>query len=190
MGFFDSSENVEEYIRMTEGYDFSFVFEKLLVNLIEGSSLLEIGMGPGKDLLSLDEKYKVTGSDASAVFVERFKKLHATKAIEVMQLDAVTLTIEKTFDCIYSNKVLMHLEKAYMKQSLLKQQELLNPGGIIFCTLWYGNSREEYGELLFNYYTEESINEVIPSSLEIKTFERYTEEEKEDSFVLILQRKE
>lgn len=58
MGFFDSQENVEKYIQMTNETDCSFLFGKLQLYLEKGASLLELGMGPGKDLLALDSLYR------------------------------------------------------------------------------------------------------------------------------------
>ena len=37
----------------------------------KGSTLLELGMGPGKDLDLLKKTYSVTGSDSSKIFVYR-----------------------------------------------------------------------------------------------------------------------
>lgn len=188
MGFFDKKENVDDYIKMVQEYDFSFVKNAITTHLSPGATLLEIGMGPGVDLLVLAQQYKVTGSDASTIFVDRFKTLYRDSMIPVLQLDARTLNIQTKFDCIYSNKVLMHLKKEEMTISLKRQSELLNDGGIIFATLWYGNSEEKYGELLFNYYNEKTIPDLLPKELEISTLERYTEENKDDSFYMILKK--
>ena len=59
--------------------------------------------------LKTKKYYKVTGSDSSQVFVDRYKKLHPEA--DVFQLDAKSLDINRNFDCIYSNKVLLHLTK-------------------------------------------------------------------------------
>ncbi len=64
-------------------------------------------MGTGVDLITLSEAYNVVGSDSSQIFIDDFKK---KSDIEVMVLDAVDININRSFDCIYSNKVLSYSE--------------------------------------------------------------------------------
>ena len=40
----------------------------------KGKSVLELGMGPGKDLNFLKKYYKATGSDSSQVFLDQYMK--------------------------------------------------------------------------------------------------------------------
>lgn len=48
VGHFDTDEGADEYIRMAEGYDGRELIEVLQRYVPSGSSVLEIGMGPGK----------------------------------------------------------------------------------------------------------------------------------------------
>ena len=121
MGCFDDEKNVADYIRMADGYEGKELVIKLEKYLKAGSTLLELGMGPGKDLDMLIEKYKVTGSDNSQVFLDRYHKMNP-KA-ELLKLDAVTLETEKQFDCIYSNKALHHLTPDELVRSLQHARE-------------------------------------------------------------------
>lgn len=190
MNFYFKKENVKNYQEMLKGYDNSEVVAMVKKHLPTQSSLLELGSGTGADLVQLAEDYQVTGSDFSPLFVEAFKAQHPE--IQMIQLDARTLEITDTFDCIYSNKVLYHLSKSDFKKSLGKQAELLNEEGIIFMTLWYGEYREERmpeEELIFSYYTDADIKQIIPQSLEVESIKRYTEAEADDSLVVILKKK-
>ena len=72
MRYFDSEENVDAYIAMAEGYDGAELIALLRRYLPEGSSVLELGMGPGKDLDLLRPSYRVTGSDTSRAFLVLF----------------------------------------------------------------------------------------------------------------------
>jgi len=109
LGYFDSEENVESYIDMVKGCDGAALVEILRRHLPGGSSVLEIGMGPGKDQLLLSRHYSATGSDSSVVFVDRYKAQQPDA--DVIVLDAVDLNTRRQFDAIYSNKVLQHLPK-------------------------------------------------------------------------------
>ena len=53
MSYYNDKKNVEEYIRMAEGYDGRAFVDLLKGMLPKGASVLELGMGPGKDLLLL-----------------------------------------------------------------------------------------------------------------------------------------
>jgi len=187
MGFFDNNDNVQEYIKMAEGYDGSDLIRVLRKYLPEGSTLLELGMGPGKDLDILKESFVVTGSDNSSVFVDLYQKKNP--AVDVMVLDAITIDTEKKFDCIYSNKVLVHLERNELIQSLQRQKEVLKKNGLLFHSFWYGDKREEHHGLLFNYYTENGLKEIIGIEFDIIEMEKYSEIEEGDSKYVILRKK-
>ena len=127
MGYYDSEKNVEQYIQMAEGYDGRYLIEKLERYLPEGSSVLELGMGPGKDLDLLNKKYTAAGSDNSDVFVNKYLK--SNPGADVFVLDALTLDTDRNFDALYSNKVLTHLNYEQMKASFLRQSRILSSGG-------------------------------------------------------------
>ena len=74
MGLYDNAENVDKYIEMCRDYDGSNLYKVLKDHMKEGSSLLELGSGPGFDIAFLKEHYQVTGSDFSDEFLIRCRK--------------------------------------------------------------------------------------------------------------------
>ncbi len=189
MEYFKNRKNVDLYTQMISGYDNSFIIEKVKKILPKGSSLLELGMGTGIDLIKLSDTYDVLGSDSSSFFVDDFKK---KSEIEVMVLDAVDININRSFDCIYSNKVLQHLSKDDFLKSLKSQYKHLSKKGIIFATLWAGEYREEFefeGALRFVYYEEAILKKLIPKELKIESLLYYSEFEAEDSLIVVLRKK-
>ena len=187
MGFFDTEKGVEEYVKMAEGFDGAELIKILQKFLPENSSVLEIGMGPGKDLDILSKTYAVTGSDSSQIFLDRYKKQNQN--VDLLKLDAVTLSTDRTFDCIYSNKVLHHLTTDDLKLSIKKQKEILNPNGILFHSFWKGDKTENIEGLLFVYYELDSLKELFEPDFEILELKIYTEDQKDDSIYAILRRK-
>lgn len=187
MEYFDDSKNVQDYLRMAEGYDGKELIESLKEHLSPGSSVLELGMGPGKDLDILSETFRVTGSDSSPVFLDLYREKHPDA--DILQLDAVTLETNRSFDCLYSNKVLQHLKRADLAASFLRQYEILNSDGLLFHSFWWGDREEEMKGLRFVYYTEETIRPLIGDVFEWVEFSRYKEMKKDDSFYLVLKRK-
>ena len=186
MGYYDRTENVEAYIQMAEGYDgreFVPVLEKYVRR---GASVLELGMGPGKDLRILGESFQVTGSDVSKVFLDRYRKTHPDA--DLLLLDAATMDTDRTFDCIYSNKVLHHLTSDELRQSLGRQSRVLNAHGILFHTFWHGDGEQQIDGLRFVYYTEESFGELLGDVYEVLEMERYSEIDEGDSFFAVLKK--
>ena len=100
---------------MVEGYDGAELIKILHKHLPENSTVLEIGIEPGKDMDILKKSYAVTGLDGSRVFLDKYKETH--QDTDLLLLHAVTMETDRTFDCIYSNKVLHHLTKENLKKS-------------------------------------------------------------------------
>jgi 2-polyprenyl-3-methyl-5-hydroxy-6-metoxy-1,4-benzoquinol methylase len=187
MGYFDKMENVKEYIEMAEGYDGRDLIELLKNHLEAGSSVLELGMGPGKDLDILRKTYEVTGSDISEIFLRMYKERNPRA--DLLKLDAIRIATNRKFDCIYSNKVLQHLTKKELQSSLIRQYDLLNFGGILFHTFWKGDRIEEMDGLLFVYYNEDVLERMIDDRFNILLMDVYTEMEENDSIIVILKKK-
>ena len=133
MGYYDTEEGVDEYVKMAEGYDGRALVEVLKKYLTRNATVLELGMGPGKDLDILSESFQVTGSDSSQVFLERYRERNA--GADLVLLDAVTMDIDRQFDAIYSNKVLHHLTREELKASLRRQAKALTGQGILLHSL-------------------------------------------------------
>jgi SAM-dependent methyltransferase len=186
MGYFDTDEGVNEYIELAEGYDGRELVEILRSHVPPGSSILELGIGPGKDLALLQPYFRVTGSDSSALFVERYRTLEPSS--DVLVLDAVTIDTERRFDAIYSNKVMQHLSRQDAARSLTAQHRVLNPGGIALHSLWFGEELEEHNGLLFQQYTGESFAKLLDEQFEVVDSKVYAEMASDDSLWVVLRR--
>lgn len=186
MGFFDDEKNVEEYIKMTSEYDGTRVWDIAAALLPSASTVLELGMGPGKDFDVLKKSFRMTGSDSSTIFLERYRRIHSDA--DLLHLDAVTIDTDRRFDAIFSNKVLQHLTDEELMLSFKAQHRILNPQGIALHTLWYGDSQERMMGLLFNYHNEDSLRRLVGTIFTIERIFRYTEEEEDDSIVLVLKK--
>ena len=187
MGYYDQPDNVNEYIKQSPGYTGTWLMNKLNEYLSEGTSVLELGIGPGKDLDILKERYKVTGSDFARPFLDLYHKRDPT--IPLLLLNAVTLETDNKFDCIYSNKVLYHLQKKEMIQSLERQADLLNPHGIVAHSFWKGDKEEDYLDLHFVYYKKSELRAVFSKFYRIIFIGYYKEEKAKDSIFVIARKR-
>lgn len=188
MSFYDDADNVKKYIAMCEGYDGGDIYQRLSEYLATGASLLELGSGGGLDIEYLKARYSVTGSDISDAFLSVCRDKHPN--ISFLKLDAQKIETNAMFDCIYSNKVLHHLTKAALKESLLQQAKLLSRDGIIAHSFWIGDENEEMNGLLFTYYNQTELLEIMSGSFEILSTLSYQEFEDGDSLFVIARLKE
>ncbi len=185
--FYHTEESVKQYFELAEGIDGRELIETLKKFLPKGKSILEIGMGPGKDMDILKSDYVVTGSDFSLVFLETYAKNNPE--IELLELDARDLKTSKKFDALYSNKVLHHLSKPDLKRSIERQVEILNSKGLVCHSFWKGSGSEEYSGMLFQNYQEEEIENLFSTGFDILHLEPYSEMGSSDSILLIATKK-
>ena len=186
--YYHTKDSVEEYIRLATGFDGKQIISRLKEFLPSGSDLLEIGSGPGKDWEILKDFYKVLGSDFSQEFL---KHLRATyPGGEFVELDAATLGTNRTFDGIYSNKVLHHLEDEDLEASVKRQFQILKPGGFVCHTFWKGEDSEIYNDLFVNNHTDAGIRTLFEELFDPLLIRFYKEFEKGDSILYIGKKKE
>jgi len=181
--YYHTKASVEEYIKMAEGYDGKELIEVFEKYLPTQSTLLELGSGPGSDWQLLSQHFHVIGSDNSKEFIKRLVEKFPVG--EFHKLDASTLPIDKTFDGIYSNKVLHHLTDQELDSSISRQYEILNEGGIICHSFWEGEGSEVFKGLFVNYHTEAELTKLLEEKFEILHLEKYKEFEEDDSIFLV-----
>ena len=186
-GYYHKKKNVEEYIKIAQGYDGKQLIDVLKNHLAEGSTLLELGMGPGKDLEMLAKSYKVTGSDHSQVFLDLYKESRPDADLEL--LDAITLETGKRFDGIYSNKVLHHLTTPELEASLARQSEILNISGYVMHSFWRGAGQETYEGFIATYYMETDLAKLFQKNYKVIEICSYKEIDPDDSIYVLAQKK-
>ncbi len=185
--YYKTEESVEEYIQLAKDVNGGELIKKLKKFLPLNSSLLELGTGPGTDWNILTEDYEVVGSDNSPQFLNHL--ISANPQGRFIELDAVTLHTDETFDGIYSNKVMHHLKDHELVNSIVRQYEVLNPDGIICHSFWKGEGSEVFKGLFVNYHTPKSLTVFFEKHFEILLIESYNEFEDGDSLLLIGKKK-
>ncbi len=186
-GYYHTPESVEEYIRLAEPYDGHELINQLRKYLHEGSAVLELGSGPGKDFNLLSKRFETMGSDISSEFINYLNEQFPEG--KFLTLDAISIGTDRTFDAIYSNKVLHHLTNEELQQSVQRQAEILNPGGWVCHSFWKGEGEEMHNGLLVNHHTEEELEGYFNNAFEMKLMEVYREFEDDDSLLFIGQKK-
>jgi len=186
--YYENKEHVEKYIRFTPSHDGSFLIDLLVGALPAGSTVLELGMGPGNDFDVLSRSFEVTGSDFSREFL-RLNRARNAEA-DLLHLDARTLVLDtdRTFDGIYSNKALIHLGREALRESFSRQHAVLNDAGLVLHSFWYGEGEEEYSGLRMVKHTEEELTKMLEGPFNVLDIGRHAKMAENDS-VYVLARK-
>jgi len=116
VGYFDEKKSVDEYIKMAEGYDGRELIEILKKYLQSDSTILELGMGPGKDFEIFGRDFNVTGSDNSQVFIEIYKGNNSNA--DIFLLDAVKMNTKRRSK-IFSGQAIIKLKQQWNIVSLI-----------------------------------------------------------------------
>ena len=186
MVYFDDENNVRNYEQMAEAPGGALLVSVLQEHLPMGRRVLEIGMGPGRDLdRLLSAGYVAAGSDHAVLFLDRYRARGGKG--ECLVLDAETLATDRLFDAVFSNKVLHHLHAEQLVESLGRQSDLVGPGGLLLHSFWRGDRTETHHGLLFTYWELETIEGLLPVSLTVRSAGRYGDIWDEDSFWVLLE---
>lgn len=186
-GYYHTSKSVEEYISLAKDVNSSNIISKLKHVLPKGSTVLELGSGPGTDYELLTEDYVVTGSDYSLEFLKRLQNKYPTG--NFIHFNAANFSLKTSYDALYANKVLQHLTNTELEYFIKKQVEILNEKGIVCLTFWSGDGEENFKGMFVNYHQKENLQALFSPYFNILSLETYKEFETDDSIVLIAQKK-
>lgn len=185
--FYRRRSSAEEYLRRTQSSPGRVHIDRLKSVLPARASVLEIGMGSGADFDELDSYFNATGSDYSKPFLDIYQKRNPHAAL--LKLDARTLTTPLRFDGIYSNKVLHHLKRSELAQSLKRQAHILHTNGCILHTFWQGQGAERHRGLRYTYWSKEGLFRELSRYFQNIEIQAYAEVSTDDSLSVLARRR-
>jgi cyclopropane fatty-acyl-phospholipid synthase-like methyltransferase len=183
MNFYNDPSKVDEYEKMCDEYDGSELYKVLDTYLKNDDTILELGCGPGNDIIHLQNKYIVTGSDLSDEFLLRCKKRFPDLSFQ--KLDAVSINADKVYDCVFSNKVLHHLTFEELENSFNQQQNVIKPNGKFAHTFWLGEKEFMMEGMLFVFHNKEKLLNLVSQYFTILETYNYKEFEENDSIFIL-----
>jgi len=171
------AKTVDTYDKMARAYDdetsdFWVRFPSAILNAFAGevkksggSTVLDVGSGPGRDGILLKEKsLDVTCLDASRVMVDMCKE----KGLVGVVGDFNALPFEReTFSGAWAYTSLIHMPKASIDAPLIEIARVLKPGGVLGLGVIDGDTegyRENAGPGLprwFSYYSRSEIDALL-----------------------------
>jgi SAM-dependent methyltransferase len=139
----------------TRDHDVSQNIQALL-SALDGDGpwdILDLGCGPGRDLLDLKARgHRPVGLDGAVRFVE-MARAHA--GCEVWHQDFLALDLpEARFDGIFANASLFHVPRQALPDTLSRLHGALRPGGVLFSSVPRGPGVEGYNGDRYGVYLE------------------------------------
>ena len=137
----------------------------------QGSKILEVGTAGGRDAkIFVDAGMDVTGIDMVGDFLNKAKK--DVPNANFIQMDVRGMNFpDNSFEGIYANAVLLHLEKKEVPPVLDKFYALLKPEGKLHIRLKEGEGEKEIVEKLsqnhsrfFSFFTQAEVEELLKKS--------------------------
>lgn len=154
--------HAEKYIARTSKIR-SRLVDDLIALVPYGSSVLELGSGPGRDAAALEEAgLDVTRTDGAASFVSRF---HAA-GLEARVLDVTAEDFGGPFDAIFANAVLLHVARSRLRGVMEVAHRATHAGGMLVASFKKGDGDEWSERKLdaprhFTYWQEDDLRHVV-----------------------------
>lgn len=181
------ARTIETYDQLAHEYDQETVdfwdrFPRSAIDLfaeeVGTGTVLDVGSGPGRDGLLLQEKeLRVVCVDASEAMV----KISTERGLETVQADFLKLPFDdNTFDGVWAYTSLLHVRKSEINTAFSEIRRVLKVNGVIGLGLIEGDG-ESYRESSgvnqprwFAYYTKTELEQLLQQhSFEVTHFESW-----------------
>lgn len=135
------------------------LLDRLVAALTRGSLVLEIGSGPGRDALLLEQRgLRVARTDAARAFVEMLR----VDGHDAQLLNVITDPVIGHFDGVLADAVLLHLSVPEFAAALRKLRGAVPVDGPFALTLKEGDGSEWHTRRLdlprhFTYWREQPL---------------------------------
>ena len=154
--------HAKQYIARTSNIRSQLVDD--LIGLVpHGSSVLELGSGPGRDATALEEAgLVVTRTDGAASFVRLFR----SRGLEARTLDVTADDFGGPFDAVFANAVLLHVARTRLRSVMAVARRATRVDGVLVASFKKGDGDEWSERKLdvprhFTYWQEEELRRVV-----------------------------
>lgn len=164
----DSTMSEEFEIFETHFLPFLKEKSKLIIPMLEGKKILEVGCGTGDFLQFLCSKnLELSGSDYSNVYLDKAKERNLPVKLFKADLldDKFWLPYENKFDSVIVSEVIEHIQND--SKALYTIFRILKPSGILILTVpafnfLFSKHDEKIGH--FRRYTKKSTSNIVEST--------------------------
>lgn len=163
------NKNAAEYFEQTVNIDMQESLDEFKELLPEGSSVLDLGCGSGRDsVYFVTNGFDVTAMDGSEEMCN-LASIHIGQ--DTLCLSFADMNFDEVFDGVWACASLLHVPSNEIEEILQKVIDSMKMNGVLFMSFHYGEyegMREE------RYYTEhrtKSLKELIAKFVEVELVE-------------------
>lgn len=160
------SKYAKEYYDNTVELSMEMVLNKFTELINEGSSILDLGCGSGRDSLYFIEKgFDITALDASKELCE-LAEIHIGQ--DVLNMRYEEMEFEDVFDGVWACAALVHEKEPELSNILKKIIMAMKEGGYLYMSFKYGDFEGIHGERYFKYFKTKSLKELVVKFKELE----------------------
>ena len=150
------NQNIDKFVSDTKDVEFTSTQDLFLSYLKEGSSILDLGCGSGRDTKCfLSKGYKVCASDGS---IEICKAASAYLGIEVKHQLFNELDDYEIYDGIWACSSILHLDRKMLVDAFRRINKALKENGILYTSFKYSEYEGMRNGRYFIDFTTESFH--------------------------------
>ena len=173
------NKNANLYFEQTKGGDMSANYNKFLMLLPKGASILDFGCGSGRDSrYFIEHGYRVTAVDGSQEMCDLASK-YIGQPVQCMRFDE--LEEESTYDGIWACSSILHVERKELPSIIQKMLRAINDNGVIYASFKLGDKEIVQEEKYYNYITRDILEELLKQADPNARLKEYYETETYDS---------
>ncbi|MGN6713068.1 Methyltransferase domain-containing protein [Anaerocolumna jejuensis DSM 15929] len=140
--------------------------EKFLAALTEGSAILDLGCGSGRDSLEFIQRgFDVTAVDGAEELCE-LASIHIGQDVLCMQFEE--LDFDEVFDGIWANASLLHILPDEFDEIFKKVIKSLKPQGILYMSFGHGDFTGYRNGRYFKDFKTKAMKELLSGYEELE----------------------
>ncbi len=157
MNYYD--ENAEDFTKATIDVDMSSLYNEFLFHLKDGTSILDAGCGPGRDVQAfLSRGYIVDAFDKSQAMIANAE---SRTGIKIHHSTFQEFKSTKKFDGVWCCASLLHVPFRNLEYSIENMVNVMKKDGIIYMSFKYGEKERLKDGRHFTDLTEETLSALI-----------------------------
>jgi len=131
----------DEFTVSTFKVDMESLYQPFLAELQEGTRILDVGCGSGRDTLAFKNKgYQVDAIDYSEELVKKVTRL---TGIPIKLQSFYEIDDYEAYDGIWACASLLHCERNHLKEVIGKLVSALKPNGVLYMSFKHGKGDRE-----------------------------------------------
>ncbi len=157
IGFYD--QHAQSYIERTKSLDLGTLYPHFEKYLGEGSHVLDLGCGSGRDSLYFEGKgYQVTALDGSLEMVSHCRRILNGR---VVHSSFEAYQTHEAYDGIWACASLLHVDRDQLAACVHKYIGYLKPRGVLFMSFKVYEEDFEFEGRSFTCFSEDAFTDFV-----------------------------